>query len=169
MREEIHFDLLGQRKLIFDDDGVAHFTDEIYFVVPIALPVAALGVSYSVVSNRLLRYDAIRSIGVVRKKQWWALTMGLLFCPLWLFCMGGSLTNNPPVWGMVAVSAVFLLLSGVFPLWLFWRGRPFLCVATDKEAICVPMDRKVSKLRRAFAILKERVASPSVRWEIDSI
>ena len=40
MHEQINFDLLGQRCLVFGDVAVTHFTDEIYFVLPIPLPFA---------------------------------------------------------------------------------------------------------------------------------
>jgi hypothetical protein len=173
MREEIFFDLLGQRRLIFDDFAVTHLTDEIYFAVPIPLPFADLILSYWVVTNRPIPYSAIQSIGVVRKRQWWALVMGLIFMPMWLFCLGAGVLpgdwSRSSTWAMAAFGTLWLVLTGFFPLWLFYRGRPFLAIASAREVICFPMDRKKSKVRRAFALLKQHVKSPDVRWEIDHV
>ncbi len=170
MLEQINLDFTGARSLTFDDVSVTHFTDEIYFIVPI--PLLGLGATYSVVTNRAIPYSEIQSIGVVRKRQWWALVMGLIFAPMWLWCMGaGAFAGDPKEfsWGMVAFCAVWLILTGLFPLWLFFRGRRFLAIASKTEVICFPMDRKKAQLRRAFAILKEKVTSPNVRWEIDHV
>ena len=169
MLEQINFDLMGQRRLIFDDQSVTYFTDEMYFIVPILV----VGVSYSVVTNRPIPYAEIQSIGVVHKKQWWTLVMGLIFTPMGLWCMGvgafASDPNNQFSWGMMAFFAIWLILMGLFPLWLFYRGRRFLAIASEKEVICFPMDRKKKQVRRAIAILKEKVTSTNVRWEIDRV
>src|SRR5687767_4219421 len=85
MHEEIRFDLLGQRRLVFDDQGVTHITDEIYFVVP--MPLVAF--SYAVVTNVPILYRDIRWIGIVRKRQMWALALAVVFIPLALFFMVG--------------------------------------------------------------------------------
>ena len=37
MLEQINLDFTGARSLTFDDVSVTHFTDEIYFIVPIPL------------------------------------------------------------------------------------------------------------------------------------
>ena len=173
MNEELLFDIEGRRRLIFDDLSVTHYTDEIYFILPIPLPGITVGAAYSVVTNRPILYSKIRSIGVVRKRQWWALVMGLFCAPMWLYCMGvGAFTSDPKNalgGGALAFFALWLVVTGLFPLWLFYRGRPFLAIASENEMICLPMDRKKANIRRAFAILKEKVTSPEVRWELNKV
>jgi len=173
MHEQINFDLLGQRCLVFGDVAVTHFTDEIYFVLPIPLPLVDFGLGYHVVTNRPIPYATIRSISVVRKRQWWALVMGLIFAPLWFSCLAGSLFagdwREGSTWGIAAFAMLWLVIMGLFPLWLFYRGRSFLAVASDSDVICLPMDRNKAQIRRAFELLKERVTSPQVRWEIQRV
>jgi hypothetical protein len=173
MQEEVHFDLMGQRRLIFDDVAVTHFSDEIYFALPILLPGIGLGLGYSVVTQRPIAYRSIRLIGVIRKRQWWALVMGLILSPLWLWCLGGALVqgdwSDRQTWWIAGFCVVWLVITGIVPLWLFYRGRPFMVIASERDAICIPLDRIKQHLRRAFALLKMLATGPEVRWELKGI
>ena len=167
MNEQILLDSAGNRRLIFDDVGVTHFTDELFFILPVPLPFIGFSVLFSEVTNRPIPYAEVLSVGVVRQRQSWALIMGLICAPLWIYLMVASPFTGR--WWWSASCVLWFLLMGLFPLWLFYRGRPFLAIASEQQVICVPMDRKKRQLRRAFALLKEQVTSPHVRWEIDSI
>lgn len=68
--------------------------------------------------------------------------------------------------GLVASIAI-LLLVGLWPLWLCYRGRPYLAIASDVEIIAFPMDRQKGKIRRILGLLSRLVRSPLVRWELD--
>jgi hypothetical protein len=149
--EEIFFDLQGYRRLVFDGSSVTYVAEELY-------------VLFWKTAERLLPYRSIRSVGVLRKRQRWALLMGLLLTPFWLFCIGAGTSSSE--WGMIAFGAFWLLLTGVFPLWLFFRGRPFLSIASEKEVIHLPLDRHKPEMRRAISILRYFVTSPDVDWGV---
>jgi hypothetical protein len=152
----IKFDLLGQRRLVFDGTSVAYFADEIY---PVPLP-GYLG-AVSIAKNDSLAFQDVTWIGVVRRRQWWMLGLGLFGVGLGVFWM---CTNFPDA-GPMAFSVGFTLLLGLLPLWFFKRGRPFLSIVAGPRAICIPMDRKRKQMRHAIEILEERCPPDRVRWE----
>jgi hypothetical protein len=102
-------------------------------------------------------------VGPIRRKQWWALLVGILGTVFGLWSMYKSVGD----WGPFAVGAVCFVLLGLFPLWLCIRGRSFLAIASEEQAICFPMDRKKKQVRRALALLKGLLPSGQVRWDID--
>jgi hypothetical protein len=77
MAETVKFDLLGDRRLVFGDDGVTHLTKEMYLI-----PLPGWMIATTVVTNRPIRYQDIHWVGPIRRKQWWALVMAVLFMPL---------------------------------------------------------------------------------------
>lgn len=160
MAETVKFDLLGDRRLVFDTDAVTHITKEMY---PIPLP----GVlrAARVVTNQPIRYADVLWVGPFRRKQWWALIVGALFTLLGAFWMATSFGD----WGPFAFGAVCFLLLGALPLWLFNRGRSFLAIASEQQVICIPMDRKKKQVRRALALLRDQLPTQGVRWEIGDV
>ena len=151
----IKFDLLGQRRLVFDDNSVAYLADEIY---PVPLP--SFG-ALSINTNESLSFQDISWIGLVRRRQWWALVLGLVGGGLGIFWVFVSWREIGPL----LFSVVWFNLMGVLPLWLYKRGRPFLAVVAANRAICIPADRKRKQVRRALKILKERCPPDRIRWE----
>lgn len=149
--EEIFFDLQGCRRLVFDDSSVTYKAAEHYYL-------------FWRTTERFIPYGAVRSVRVVRKRQWWALLMGLLLTPFWLFCIGAGTSESH--WGVVAIGTFWLLITGLLPLWLFFRGRPFLAIDSEKTVIRLPFDRHKMELWRAISILKYFVKSPNVDWRI---
>ena len=57
-------------------------------------------------------------------------------------------------------------LFGIIPLWIFMQGRKFLAIASDKEVICFPMDRKKKQVRKAIELLKKYCPGNHVHWEV---
>lgn len=157
--ETIKFDLLGHRKLVFDEHDVAYATNELY---PVPLPIG-LG-TVSMASEGRIRYDDVRWVGVIRKKQWWALIAAIFGWALGLFWIWATLREGGG--GPLAFSIGFLVLFGVVPTWLFIRGRRFLAIASDSECISFPADRKRKQVRRAIDALRERCRSTQVTWQL---
>ncbi len=156
MREELRFDLMGQIRLVFDDEAVTWHTKEIW---PIPLPYATVRLTF--VRDQPIRYRDIRWVGSIRRRQKWTLPvaiLGLLLGGLWTVGSWGD-------WGPFGFGAAVLVLLGLWPLGLFIRGRRFLAIASDTEAICFPSDRKKRKVRRAIELLKERCPE-AVRWHL---
>lgn len=159
MPETVKFDLLGDRRLVFDDEGVTHITKEMY-----AVPLPGYLAIATVVTDRPIRYRDIRRVEPIRRRQWWALALGAIFAPLGLFWMANEVGN----WGPFGFGVVCLLLLGLFPLWLFFRGRTYLAIASEREVIVLPMDRKKKQVRRALVLLKRSVP-PEARWDVGEI
>jgi hypothetical protein len=157
MKETVKFDLLGNRRLEFDDETVAHITTEYY---PVPLP-GHLGVCH-VATNKQLRYEDIHWIGRVRRRQWWALGVGLLFTALGTFWMITAIGD----WGPFFISAGVIVVLGFLPLWLFMWGRPFLVIAAEGELISIPMDRKRRQVKRAIGLLQQSCPPERVLWEL---
>lgn len=159
MTETVKFDLMGFRRLVFDDEAVTYITTEMY---PIPLP-GHLAAS-SVVTNVPIRYRDIGWVGLIRRRQWWAFAFGVLFAPLGIFWMAQSLGN----WGEFIGCTLFLLLFGVFPFWLFISGRSFVAISSHQQTICFPSDRKKKQVRRALELLRNRLDLNNVQWRIDA-
>ena len=157
MTEIVKFDLMGYRRLVFDDVGVSHHSRELY---PVPLP-GALHVA-RVVTNRTIPYGEIHWIGSIRKRQWWGLAVGVPGMSLGLFWMAAYFGD----WGPFAVSVGFCLLLGVVPLWVFLSGRRFLAIASASEVICLPMDRKRRQIRCAIDLLRAGCRHTHVAWEL---
>jgi hypothetical protein len=160
MPETVKFDILGDRRLIFDHCGVTYITKEMY-----AVPLPGWLFMTTIVTNRPIRYQDIRWVGPIRRKQWWALGLGVIFLPLGLFWMAAHFGN----WSAFAVAVFTFVVLGMWPFWLFLQGRTFLAIASDKLVICFPMDRKKKQVRRALVLLKGLLASQDVRWDIEEI
>lgn len=158
MADTVKFDWFGDRRLIFDEQSVTYITKERY---PIPIP-GLLG-DAAITTNRPIAYRDIRRISRIRRRQAWALVMGLLFAPLGLLEMVVNLRDPGGFW----VSAFVFLALGLFPLWLFKRGRSYLAIASEKQAICIPMDRKKKQLLRALTLLGNAPLPADVRWEIE--
>jgi hypothetical protein len=80
--------------------------------------------------------------------------------------LGMLLPNLKEGGGAVVVSIIFLVLLGIIPLWIFVQRRKFLAIASDKEVICFPMDRKKKEVRRAIELMKKYCPGNQVRWEV---
>lgn len=145
----IKFDLLGQRRLEFDDVGVTYSTNEIY---PVPLPGLAAVVHWS--NTGRLEYRDVEWIGIVKKRQWWALFLGIVVVALGAMGMVGNWGD----WGAFGAVAGFTLLMGIGPLLMFYRGRPFLTIASNSNAISFPADRKKKKVLQAASEIRERCA-----------
>jgi len=160
MADVIKFDLMGHRRLEFDDVSLTHISNELY---PVPLP-GSLGVG-QVVTNRAIAFADVRWVGPIRKRQWWALIIGILGVALGLFWM--VTTFNKGEWGPFGFGAGFTLLLGVLPLGIFVRGRTFLAVVSASEMICLPMDRKRRQIRKAVDILRKHCQRDGVDWHLD--
>lgn len=152
----VKFDLLGQRRLVFDEKSVTYLADEIY---PVPLP-GYLG-AVRMAKNDSLDLQSVSWIGLVRRRQWWMLVLGVIGVALGIFWLTASWNDAGPM----AFSLVWLFLLGLLPLSFFKRGRPFLSVVAGDRAICIPADRKGRQVRRAIEILKDRCPPDRVRWE----
>ena len=158
MADIVKFDWFGDRRLVFEEHSVTYVTKERY---PLAIP-GLLG-DLAITTNRPIAFQDIRRISRVRRRQWWALVMGLLFAPLGLLQMGVNFRDP----GGFCVSAFVFLALGVFPLWLFVRGRSYLAIASEKQAIFIPMDRKKKQLLRALTLLGNAPLPADVRWDVE--
>jgi hypothetical protein len=157
VRETVKFDLLGQRKLQFTDEAVWYYTEDMMVV-----PLPTLIVSAMQVRNRPIAYEAITWVGPIRKRSWGALVLGVLGAALGLYMMATNLKNS----GALGVAAGIFLAMGVVPLWMFYQGRKFLAIASEREVICFPMDRKKKQVQRSIALLKQSCPGPHVRWDV---
>ena len=157
--EKIKFDLLGHRRLLFDEEGVTYATDELY---PVPLPLGVGTVKMS--SEGRILYADVRWVGILRKKQWWALVMAFFGWGLGLFWIWATAREGDP--GPIGFSVVFLVLFGMFPTWLFVQGRKFLAIASDSECISFPADRKRKQVRRALDSLRARCRHENVEWQL---
>ena len=154
--ETIKFDLMGYRKLEFDERAVTWRAKEIY---PVPLP-SGLG-TVTMVTNEPIRYEDVTHIGPVKRRQAWTLALvaiGALLGAIWFPEYWGE-------WGAFAGCAFFVALIGVWPLILFILGRRFLLIASADRVIAIPMDRKKKAVRRALEILRERCAPAA--WKLD--
>jgi hypothetical protein len=158
MQETVKFDLLGERRIVFTDEALTHITNETYLI-----PLPGDFIARTIVKDRPIRYDDIHRVGLVRRKQWWALVLGALFTSLGPTWIAGAWGDQ----GALIVTFAVLLLLGLFPLWLFVRGRPFLVIASGEHAICLPMDRQKRQVRRVIALLGESLKSRDVAWEME--
>lgn len=154
--ETIKFDLLGYRKLEFDECTVTWRAKEIY---PVPLPTGLDTVT--MVTNQPIAYEDVVHIGPVKRRQYWTLILvaiGALLGAIWF----------PEYWGRwdaFAGCALFVGLIGVWPLVLFVLGRSYLLIASAQRAIVIPMDRKKKAIRRALEILRERCAPDAYKIE----
>ena len=158
MAEVVKFDIMGYRRLEFDDDGVTHYSKELY---PVPLP--GFVAIPQVVTNRAIPFADVRWVGKIRKRQWWALGVGIVGTLLGLFWMAANWGD----WGPFGVSVGFLLLIGLFPLSMFARGRVFLAVASNDEMISLPMDRKRRQVRMAIDLLRKYCDHDEVNWNLN--
>jgi len=156
VREVIKFDMLGEVRVEFDEVGVTYHATDKYFPVP-----SLLGMALTNLLSRPIPYGNIRWIGCVRKRQWWALILGVAAS---LFAILGIIGSLRQPGGLVCFLVGFLLL-GVFPLWIFYQGRPFLVVRSDAEAFCIPMDRQKKQVRRVIDTLRA-TCPPTVEWSV---
>jgi hypothetical protein len=67
---------------------------------------------------------------------------------------------------MTAFCLLWFLVMGVFPLYLFYRGRPFLVISSGKEAIAFPMDRTPAAVNRAIALLRQMATAKDIQWDV---
>jgi hypothetical protein len=156
VREVIKFDTLGEVRVEFGDIGVTYHATDKYFPVP-----TMLGMTLTNLLSRPIPYGQIRWIGCVRKRQWWALVLGV--SASFIAVLGLASTIREP--GGLACFLVLLMLLGLFPLWLFYQGRPFLVVRSDGEAFAIPMDRMKKQVRRVIELLKT-TCPPTVFWNV---
>jgi hypothetical protein len=157
VQETVNFDLLGDRQLQFTDEAVWYLTQEM-MVVPLPA-VIATGV---LVRNKPILYRDIKWVGPIIKKQWGMLALGIPGSVAGLWMMVTNLKNG----GALAVAAIILVLIGLIPLWVFIQGRQFLAIASDKEVICFPMDRKKKQVRKAIELVKKYCPGGNVHWEV---
>jgi hypothetical protein len=158
VQETVNFDMLGDRKLQFTDDAVWYFTAEM-MVVPLPA-VIATGI---LVRNKPILYRDIKWVGPIMKRQWGMLALGILGFAAGLWWTLVTLQKGRE--GLV-VTLFVLVLFGIIPLWIFIQGRKFLAIASEKEVISFPMDRKKKQVRKAIELLKEYCPGGHVHWEV---
>jgi len=160
MKESIRFDIQGTIHLDFGDDELIHCRQDL------SIPDATAQLAgRTILTNRPLRYDRISWIGCVRQRQWYLLVMGIPGVLMGMaMCMAFIEKFH---WGGLFASIAFLLLIGLWPLWLCYHGRPYLVIASDVEIIAFPMDRQKGKIRRILGLLSRLARNPLVRWELD--
>jgi hypothetical protein len=158
IQETVKFDILGDRQLQFTDEAVWYFTAD---MIPVPLP--ALIATGILVRNKPILYRDVKWVGSIRKKQWGMLALGIPGSALGLFWT--ALTSSQREIGALVFAAVFLVLVGLIPLWIFIQGRQFLAIASEKEVICFPMDRKKKQVRKAIELVKKYCPGGHVRWE----
>ena len=144
--ETIKFDLLGQRRLEFNATNVTYQTKEIY---PVPLP-GIVGIATSSTKGSI-RLDDVRWIGLIKKRQLWALLTSILGFALgipWVAIYFGD-------WGPFVACVGFLFVVGVFPLAIYLRGRKFLAIASEAEYIAFPADRKRKQVRKSLETLQK--------------
>jgi hypothetical protein len=157
MKETIKFDLLGEKRLDFDYFGVTYTTNHSY---PIPLP-GHLGVT--IITNRPISYKSVRFVQRIMRRQRWALVMGVVFGLAVLYMIAKNLTD----FGALVTDLILFFLFSALPLLIFFRGRSFLSLGSDREAFCIPMDRKKAKIRRAVELLQKTCTSPEIQWNVD--
>jgi len=158
--EKIKFDLLGHRRLLFDEGGVTYATNKLY---PVPLPLGVGTVKMS--SEGRILYGDVRWVGILRKKQWWALVMAFFGWGLGLIWIWATAREGAP--GPIGFSIGFLVLFGMLPTWLFVQGRKFLAIASDTKCISFPADRKRKQVRRAIDSLRARCCHENVEWQLN--
>jgi hypothetical protein len=157
MKEVIKFDILGERRVVFDDDGVMYCASDKYTVVP-----SWLGDMIAARRDKPIPYNTIRSVRRLRKRQWWTLFVGLLFT---FFSIAGLFGDRVDTGVIVTCLLIFALL-GAFPLWLFYRGRSYLVLRADREGFYFPMDRNKKAVREILKQLMDRCQGLEVQWEL---
>ena len=147
MAEVVKFDVMGYRRLEFDDGGVTHFSKELY---PVPLP-GLLGVC-RVVTNRAIPFADVRWVGKIRKRQWWALGVGIVGTLLGLFWM----VTIPWATGVRSAHRPGFCYSSVsFRCGCLLADGSFLAIVSTDEMISLPMDRKRRQVSMAIDLLRK--------------
>jgi hypothetical protein len=158
VQETVKFDILGDRKLQFTDDAVWYFTEEM-MVVPLPA-VIATGI---LVRNKPIMYRDIKWVGPIMKRQWGMLALGILGFAGGLYWTLVTLQKGRE--GVIFCLCI-LAFFGIIPLWIFIQGRKFLAIASEKEVISFPMDRKKKQVRKAIELLRKFCPGGHVHWEV---
>jgi hypothetical protein len=158
VQETVKFDLLGERQLQFTDEAVWYLTQEM-----IIMPLPAFISTATFVRNKPILYRDVKWVGPIIKRQWGMLALGILGSAAGLWMTATNLNQGA---GTLAFPVLILLLLGIIPIWVFIQGRKFLAIASEKEVICFPMDRKKKQVRKAIELVRKYCQSGQVRWEV---
>ena len=165
MEKIISFDFIGEELLVFGDESVIQQTSSQQFGPAMLVEASLLltGISLSEkklrVKHRVLRYDEVLKVAIIRKKQWWAFWMAFVFIPLSISSAMSSFEQT----STLIFTLFFLLVLGIFPLSLFLSGRKFILILSEKQIIFFPADRKKRKVHEALSLLKRHLPE-QVEW-----
>ena len=157
VQETVKFDLLGDRKLQFTDVAVWYFTEEM-----MVLPLPSVIATGTLVRNKPILYRDVKWVGPIRKKQWGMLALGLAGSA------GAVHDDRRPAKRERGAYRCAHRAGAVrnHPALDLRAGRKFLAIASDKDVICFPMDRKKKQVRKAIELMKKYCPGNHVHWEV---